>query len=317
MSNMSFDSLGDTSWYSQGYTDEWDTDIVDDTHWVEILVASNDEYLAPRPTDPNELLQWGETLEMIGNAYEYGLPICDCYGADHPYDCDIWRNKDWVDCRCEWDDTLFAFIYPENEAARLKKQSVLPAQAVGSNKGYANLGASTFVPKCRHKDMTVTLPNGVKVYASSYHARQATDNHPDYGVYLDRIWNPYSYPSLFLPWQDYGLPEVSDQRLTESIDWILDKASEGIKVEIGCIGGHGRTGTLLALLVIETSDLTPKEAVDWVRENYCKEAIESDDQEHFVRYYQYLIGKSDIKVDRTLPPKPKKQTTTNMKEDKK
>ena len=62
---------------------------------------------------------------------------------------------------------------------------------------------------------------------------------------------------------------------------LLDRARSGESVELGCLGGHGRTGTALAYLAV-LSGLPAGDAVAWVRANYCSEAIETPDQANFV-----------------------------------
>jgi protein-tyrosine phosphatase len=62
---------------------------------------------------------------------------------------------------------------------------------------------------------------------------------------------------------------------------LLERARGGDRVELGCLGGHGRTGTALACLAI-LCGLPPSEAVTWVRESYCASAVESGLQEAFV-----------------------------------
>ncbi len=56
----------------------------------------------------------------------------------------------------------------------------------------------------------------------------------------------------------------------------------GQRVEIGCYGGHGRTGTALACLAVLCGQ-APDEAVSWVRGTYCERAVETDEQEAFAR----------------------------------
>ena len=64
--------------------------------------------------------------------------------------------------------------------------------------------------------------------------------------------------------------------------WLLGQAAEGRRVEIGCAGGHGRTGTTLAgLLVLQGQ--SARSAIRRIRRTYCAEAIESREQEAFVR----------------------------------
>ena len=58
-----------------------------------------------------------------------------------------------------------------------------------------------------------------------------------------------------------------------------------------CIGGHGRTGTCLAALLIEDG-MSAKDAIEQVRTVHCKDAVESQVQEW------YLSWLSDV-----MPPR--------------
>jgi protein-tyrosine phosphatase len=62
---------------------------------------------------------------------------------------------------------------------------------------------------------------------------------------------------------------------------VRDRARAGQRVEIGCLGGHGRTGSALASLAV-LSGVPAQEAVAWVRNNYCSKAIETPEQASFV-----------------------------------
>ena len=55
-------------------------------------------------------------------------------------------------------------------------------------------------------------------------------------------------------------------------------------VEIGCLGGLGRTGTVLACMAV-LAGVDPLDAVPWVRENYRSGAIETPDQESWVGWF--------------------------------
>jgi protein-tyrosine phosphatase len=62
---------------------------------------------------------------------------------------------------------------------------------------------------------------------------------------------------------------------------LLERARCGERVEVGCHGGHGRTGTALACAAV-LCGLPSGDAVPWVRVNYCVKAVESAQQEAFV-----------------------------------
>lgn len=51
---------------------------------------------------------------------------------------------------------------------------------------------------------------------------------------------------------------------------------QGLKVFMGCIGGHGRTGLVFAALVKLMSN--EEDAITYVRKNYCEKAVESNSQ---------------------------------------
>ena len=102
---------------------------------------------------------------------------------------------------------------------------------------------------------------------------------PAFGLYLDQSWAP-PWPHEHLDWPDFGVPEDLDV-LRRALTDLLDRARNGERVEVGCLGGHGRTGTALACLAVLTG--TPaNDAVAWVRTNYCDKAVETDAQEQFV-----------------------------------
>lgn len=66
------------------------------------------------------------------------------------------------------------------------------------------------------------------------------------------------------------------QEAKKLIDWLALNLSSNLKIHVGCIGGHGRTGTILAALVnVMTGE---KDAIEYVRNNYCKKVVESPEQ---------------------------------------
>lgn len=117
----------------------------------------------------------------------------------------------------------------------------------------------------RHRRV-VSLPDGTRVTAVSFDAiaPYARDQQPDYGLY-DRRWQP-PWVHDHLDWPDFGVPGDPDLVLN-ALRSVLDLARTG-EVEVGCLGGHGRTGTALACLAVLTGH-PASDAVAWVRANYC------------------------------------------------
>jgi hypothetical protein len=127
----------------------------------------------------------------------------------------------------------------------------------------------------------VTLPDGTEVSAASFDAkdRYARDRLPDYGLYFDPEWQP-PWPHDRFDWPDLSVPSNLPSLLS-SLRSVLGRARRGEKVELGCLGGHGRTGTALACLAVLTG-CPNAEAVAWVRANYCSNAVETPEQESLV-----------------------------------
>lgn len=130
----------------------------------------------------------------------------------------------------------------------------------------------------------VVLPDGTEVIAVSFGsaAPYAREVLPDFGLYLDERWEP-PWPHEHLDWPDYGIPEDSDL-VVATFESLLVRARSDQRVEIGCYGGHGRTGTALACLAVLCGQ-PPDEAVDWVRTRYCERAVETAEQEAFIRSF--------------------------------
>lgn len=127
----------------------------------------------------------------------------------------------------------------------------------------------------------VVLPGGAQIVAASFdpQAPYARDEIPDYGLYLDPRWAP-PWPNNHVDWPDFGVPDEA-AGLKDKLRSLLARSRAGQRVEIGCLGGHGRTGTALAILAV-LDGIPADRAVAWVREHYCPEAVETAAQEAFV-----------------------------------
>jgi hypothetical protein len=130
---------------------------------------------------------------------------------------------------------------------------------------------------------TVQLGDGTSVTGVSFVIDDpySRDRLPAFGLYLDPRWDP-PWPHERVAWPDFGVPDANE--LTPALQRLLVRARRGELVEIGCIGGHGRTGSALACLAVLTGT-PPHAAVGWVRAAYCPDAVETDAQRAFVEHY--------------------------------
>lgn len=128
--------------------------------------------------------------------------------------------------------------------------------------------------------MNVVFPDGTRVRASSLAERDEHLNPRDFGLYLDPRWDP-TWPAELIDWPDFGLP-ADAARAAAQIRDAFARAERGQAVEVGCAGGLGRTGTVLACMAV-LAGVDARQAVSWVRQNYRAGAVETPDQERWVR----------------------------------
>lgn len=136
---------------------------------------------------------------------------------------------------------------------------------------------------CAHREVGITFPDGTSVLASGWFVRAQKDPPPDFGLYLYEGWKP-TWPADVMEWQDFGVPG-NRQEAVRRIIGAFERARSGERVEVGCYGGHGRAGTVLACMAI-LSGVPASEAVQWVRANYCRYAVESSEQERWAKEFQ-------------------------------
>lgn len=134
--------------------------------------------------------------------------------------------------------------------------------------------------------MDVRFPDGTVVRALALSERKAEDPDRGYGLYFDPKWRP-SWEADLVDWEDFGLPGDFD-RAAEQIRQAFLRAKRGDRVEIGCIGGLGRTGTALACMAI-LAGVPADHAVPWVRFNYNAHAVENHAQAQWVHWFAGYI----------------------------
>ena len=130
--------------------------------------------------------------------------------------------------------------------------------------------------------MRVVFPDGTAVDACGLRDRRAEASDRDFGLYMDPRWEP-TWSAELIEWEDFGLP-ADPERASAQIRAAFERARAGERVEVGCAGGLGRTGTVLACMAT-LAGVPPSEAVDWVRANYHRRAVETAEQADFVRRF--------------------------------
>lgn len=93
--------------------------------------------------------------------------------------------------------------------------------------------------------------------------------------------NAQNYPKVHLPIRDFSVPEDKAE-VEDAIKRTFSAALDGETVYVGCMGGKGRTGLFLALLT-KVARGTTVDAVTRVRTVYNRHAVETEEQEDYVR----------------------------------
>lgn len=167
-------------------------------------------------------------------------------------------------------------------------------------------------PPCHHSHPALKLPGSDKVvYGGSILNPFVTDADVyiglDHGMKLTKKsypWNPGI--EVHFPIADMNTP-TDPAEFRKMIEWAKVQIDNGRKVFAGCIAGHGRTGLFLAALV---SLYGEKDAIRYVRKNYCSRAVESTKQVAFL-VSDYGVKDADAtKSYSTYTPATKAGSTT-------
>ncbi len=142
---------------------------------------------------------------------------------------------------------------------------------------------STYTP-CYRSHPVLDLGEGLSIRGGS--CKNPTVK--DFDIYIGFDWS-MDFTSRQFPWNigEELLFEVTDQSVPKDVeeykvlvDWTIKQLKDGRRVHAGCIGGHGRTGMFFAALVARLG--TSDDAIAYVSENYCEEAVESKSQVKFL-----------------------------------
>ena len=148
-------------------------------------------------------------------------------------------------------------------------------------------GGFSSKPRCHTKHPVLKLGNGEIVGGSCGSPREGYDIYIGFCYTMKFQHQPY-------PWETKNDPIIefqftitdmcapkSPKQFRKMVEWVSEQLHDGKRIHVGCIGGHGRTGTFLAALVSLHEDLTD-DPIKWVRENHCKKAVESESQIKFL-----------------------------------
>lgn len=140
-----------------------------------------------------------------------------------------------------------------------------------------------YTPKCYESHPALKIGEFV-IYGGSCARPIVSDADIYVGFDLSIKDSPKAYPwepgeSFLYYIQDMHAPADATS-FKKFIGWLAEQLTAQKKIHLGCIGGHGRTGLVLAALVTYmTGEL---DSISYVRKHYCERAVESGTQVEFL-----------------------------------
>lgn len=243
-----------------------------------------------------------QVLEALEEDPDIAL-VCDRCGCEFKYDGDF-IEEPCTECK----GGALQITRGDNGVIKLPESLKSAAKSFSDNSsGSWHYGGGsqgfTSLPKCKHEGKEVVFEhNGKQLFAVSSNGMNEWSGRweliidlagivtipsnssfltaavpKQFQGLLNHVLKPAPLPSevLRLYWADMGIPPVTLQFWQEL--WLRLPA----KTAICCHGGHGRTGTCLASLMI-TAGYSYDLAVEAVRTVHCANAIESFAQEKYL-----------------------------------
>lgn len=190
------------------------------------------------------------------------------------------------------------------KSQQLLKTGTVPKQPVGYNYG-ASSDYNGVWAKCWHKPVHVINGRTWGVWAGTKNDCMSTALNYDILLNVSNGYNvvpqhdiPFKWAEkyqrtqtkeIMLDWPDQDKPIINPMFWKDLVKQLEDNRQ---KMLIFCIGGHGRTGTSIACLLVALG-WTALEAKEWVWKNYCKEAIETKVQEDYIDEVEKALNNSN------------------------
>ncbi len=139
--------------------------------------------------------------------------------------------------------------------------------------------------KDRNRDLQKDLQTLKKNSVDSVLTLITTDEMEFYGVpnLISEIKNS-GIENYHLSILDQKVPDF--ESLEKTLTWIEDSQSKKKNLLVHCVGGLGRTGTILACFLVRNYQFNAENAIKLIRDSRSPRAIETIEQENFIKEYE-------------------------------
>lgn len=86
---------------------------------------------------------------------------------------------------------------------------------------------------------------------------------------------------MAVPIIDFQVP-VKPDKMNEALAFAIIRLAEGMPIYVGCMGGIGRTGLFMSLLIKALTGKPGPECIDYVRATFNEHAVETQQQKDYV-----------------------------------
>lgn len=168
--------------------------------------------------------------------------------------------------------------------------------------------------RCYHTHPALPLKDGLVIYGGSCSHPAVSDADVYVGFDYSQGHNNRAYPWTEGVWFNFPITDMKApadyEAFSQLIDWLILQLSANKKVHLGCIGGHGRTGTVMAALVARF--LGEADAIAYVRKHYCQKAVESKAQIDFLIKHFGVLPAETSKTPYTHPSTPSSESQSDL-----
>jgi hypothetical protein len=131
----------------------------------------------------------------------------------------------------------------------------------------------------------VVLPDGTPVRGRGRRDPLPDGPLPEYTLCLGQPARDAApeWSAGWIVWPDFRVPQDRAQAVAAIVD-AYERARTGVRVEVSCTGGTGRTGTVIACMAVLAGH-PAADAVAWTRAHYRPRAVETPWQRRWVQSF--------------------------------